>query len=200
VLEEREITRLGESRPRPIDVRVIAATHHDLSIDVARQTFRADLLYRIRVARIQPPPLRERRADLPLLVGLFLGQLRSATGKSVEGVSDEAMRILLNYAWPGNVRELRNAIEYAVISCSGPALRATDLPPELTDARETEPTLEQALTSADERRRVTAALKLARGNRTAAARLLSISRATLYRRLTELRDLERPELRPLEQL
>jgi transcriptional regulator of acetoin/glycerol metabolism len=95
---------------------------------------------------------------------------------------------------------LRNAIEYGVISCSGPALRSTDLPPELTNARETEPTLEQALTSADERRRVTAALKLARGNRTAAARLLSISRATLYRRLTELRDLERPELRPLEQL
>jgi DNA-binding NtrC family response regulator len=191
VLEQREITRLGDSRPRPIDVRIIAATHHDLAADVAKQSFRADLLYRIRVARIQLPPLRDRRADIPLLVGWFLGQFRGATGKRVEDVSNEAMCILENYAWPGNVRELRNAIEYAAIRCAGPVLQPGDLPPELTDLCSAARTASDPdLCDADEYRRLAAALKLVGGNRTAAARLLSVSRATLYRRLAEWKRLQ----------
>ncbi|HSQ02581.1 MAG TPA: sigma 54-interacting transcriptional regulator, partial [Burkholderiales bacterium] len=104
VLQEREIVRLGESTPRKIDVRVLVATHHNLTEDVAKGTFRSDLLYRIRVARIRLPALRARREDVPLLVGTFLGQCTAAAGKHVEGVSPEAMGILLAYEWPGNVR------------------------------------------------------------------------------------------------
>jgi hypothetical protein len=102
---------------------------------------------------------RDRRADIPLLVGWFLGQFRSATGKHVEDVSNEAMRTLLNHAWPGNVRELRNAIEYAVIGCSGRALQPANLPPELRYPHVVEPSLEDALTGADVRSRLIAALK-----------------------------------------
>jgi DNA-binding NtrC family response regulator len=171
-------------------VRVIAATHHDLAADVANQRFRADLLYCIRVARIQLPALRSRGADIPLLVGWFLGQFRSATSKRVEEVSNEAMRLMVNYPWPGNVRELRNPIEYAVVRCSGPVLQPGDLPSELNGLLGVEPALEEALREGDDSRRIAAALKLAKGNRTAAARLLSISRATLYRRLSELKVLE----------
>ena len=123
VLQEQEITRLGESKPRKIDVRVIAATQHNLSEEVAKGRFRVDLLYRIRVARIQLPPLRARREDIPLMVAWFLGQCRAAIGKPVQNLSQEAMQLLLEYSWPGNVRELKSAIEFAVIRCKGSVLQ-----------------------------------------------------------------------------
>jgi len=189
VLEEKEITRLGESWPRAVDVRVITATHHDLAADVAHHRFRADLLYRIRVARLRLPPLRERRDDIPLLVSYFLGQFRSTTGKAVEDVGNEVMRILVEHTWPGNVRELRNAVEYAVIRASGPVLQVADLPPELGGLRRMEPAPGQAPTDGEAWEELSAALEMAGGNRTSAARLLGISRATLYRRLASLKEL-----------
>ncbi|PON19401.1 hypothetical protein C2W62_02810 [Candidatus Entotheonella serta] len=130
VLQEREIIRLGEARPRSIDVRILAATHRNLQEEVEKGTFRADLLYRIRVARIHLPTLRERRQDIPLLTSTFLTKCRAEIDKAVDEVSHEAMRYLLDYAWPGNVRELRSAIEYAVIRCRGAVIPADDLPPE----------------------------------------------------------------------
>ncbi|MBI1814213.1 MAG: sigma-54-dependent Fis family transcriptional regulator [Deltaproteobacteria bacterium] len=188
VLQEREITRLGESKPRKVDVRVLAATHHNLSAEAAAGDFRPDLLYRIRVARVHPPSLRERREDIPLLVGSFLGQVGAATGKPVEQVSAAAMHELMQYAWPGNVRELRSAIEFAVIRCQTSVIDVTDLPPELT-----QPPVPQiaaagfgVIPEIDERERLLTAIQSAKGNRTEAARLLGISRATLYRRLSEL--------------
>ncbi len=182
VLQEREIIRLGEARPRAIDVRILAATHHNLQEEVTKGTFRADWLYRIRVARIHLPALRERRQDIPLLVSTFLAKCRVEIAKPVEEVSHEAMRHLLDYAWPGNVRELRSAIEYAVIRCRGAVIPAEDLPPELHDAAPFPFQVEHPLL--DEKQRLLAALEQARGNRTAAARLLGMSRATFYRRLT----------------
>ena len=189
VLQEMEITRLGESRPRKIDVRVIAATQHDLNEEITEKRFRADLLYRIRVARILIPPLRDRREDIPLLAEWFKLQSRAATGKPVQDMSTDAMRALMSYAWPGNVRELRSAIEFAVIQCKGQVLRADDLPPEIAVRH---PSMRVVTTTSpgdggeEERARVLEALERTGGNRAAAARLLGIGRSTLYRRLADL--------------
>jgi PAS domain S-box-containing protein len=102
VLQEKEITRLGEAKPRKVNVRVVAATHHNLSEDVVRGSFRADLLYRIRIARIQLSPLRERREDIPLLAQSFLGQICTATGKTIERLNPDTLRLLMSHVWPGN--------------------------------------------------------------------------------------------------
>jgi len=162
---------------------VIAATHRDLAREAAADRFRQDLLYRIRVARVRLPALRDRREDLPILVRAFLADHRASTGKPVDTIGDDAMAILMDYRWPGNVRELRNALEFAVIRARGSIVRPEDLPPELLDLAPEAPVDEPGLDEAD---RVKAALKWARGNRTRAAGLLGISRATLYRRLREL--------------
>ena len=184
VLQEKEVTRLGETRPRKVNVRVLTATHHNLSHDVAKGVFRADLLYRIRVARISLPPLRERKEDIPLLVTSFLTEGRASMGKTIHRTSPAAMAVLMDYHWPGNVRELKSTIECAMIHCKGDTLEVSDLPLELQQAMPAphpEPT-----TPTDERSRFVFALGQARGNRTKAARLLGLSRATFYRRLTEL--------------
>jgi len=184
VLQEREIVRLGNTKPLKVDVRVLAATHHNLGDDVARGTFRSDLLYRIRVVRMQLPPLRQRREDIPLLVSAFLRQCGVATGKRLEEVAKDAMRVLLNYRWPGNVRELRSAIEFAIVRSKGPVLEVSDLPPEIVEGDQPSSAFDGD--GPDEAQRVREALKAAKGSRIAAARLLGISRATLYRRLAEL--------------
>jgi PAS domain S-box-containing protein len=184
VLEEKQITRLGETKPRKVDARVLAATHRDLTDEVKKGTFRPDLLYRLRIARITLPPLSERREDIPLLVESFLGQSRAATGKSVETLSDEALRTLLAYDWPGNVRELKSAVDYATLHCKGAVIVADDLPPEV---RRSGPVQPAAAEPQDERQRILAALEQAEGSRTRAARLLGMSRATFYRRLEKLK-------------
>ena len=187
VLQEKEITRLGETKPRKVNVRVVAATHHNLSEDVVRGTFRADLLYRIRIARVQLPPLRDRREDIPLLAHALLSQICTATGKTVDGLAPETFHRLMSYPWPGNVRELKSAIEFAVISCKGKELSPADLPPEIMGLSvEPGPSTWVPLTGSDERTRLLAALSQAKGNRTEAARRLGVSRATFYRRLVEL--------------
>lgn len=185
VLQEREITRLGETKPRKIDVRVLAATQHDLREEITKGNFRADLLYRIRVVSICPPPLRERREDIPLLVGSFLARFRAANGKSVRGISDEATRILLDYNWSGNVRELKSVVEVAAIFCKGEIIEAGDLPLELLQSNERQNLSSDELQT-DDKLTLLAALEQSGGNRAAAARLLGIGRATLYRRLSNL--------------
>jgi transcriptional regulator with PAS, ATPase and Fis domain/CHASE3 domain sensor protein len=185
VLQEKEISRLGESLPRRVDVRVVTATQRDLAREVAEGRFRADLLYRIRVGRIRVPPLRERREDIPLLVASFLAEACGAAGRSIDGVADEAMARLLTHPWPGNVRELRAAIEFAVIRAKDGVLRVDDLPPEVRD-EVLAAASDEAGAAATAQSRITAALEKTHGNRKAAAALLGISRATLYRRLAEL--------------
>ncbi|MCB9529733.1 MAG: sigma 54-interacting transcriptional regulator [Myxococcales bacterium] len=182
VLQEREITRLGESTPRKVDVRVIAATHRDLNAEVAAGRFRLDLLYRIRVARLTIPPLRDRLDDLPLLVETFIAELRQKTGKQITHISQGAMALLLDHDWPGNVRELRGVIEAGFIRCRGTALDVDHLPIEV-GRREMLTPRPAAPNGADEPARIRAALQATGGSRTEAARLLGISRATFYRRL-----------------
>jgi transcriptional regulator with PAS, ATPase and Fis domain/ligand-binding sensor domain-containing protein len=182
VLQEKEITRLGESLPRKIDVRVIAATHRELSQEVMAGRFRQDLLYRIQVVRIQLPPLRARREDIPLLVAWFLGQMRVAEEETVREVSQEAMQALVAYDWPGNVRELRSAIESAVVRCQGPIIRSADLP--LLIASSVSPL--SKIQHTPERQRIVDVLARTGGNRKAAARALGVSRSTFYRWLKDL--------------
>jgi len=184
VLEERRVTRLGDTNPRPVDVRIVAATNRDLAQDAADGRFRADLLYRIRVGRVNLPSLRERREDVWLLVRHVLAEHRALTGKAVERVSDAAMRALLAYGWPGNVRELKNALGYAAIHCFGSEIDLADLPPEVRTGAAAAGADEAP--AADERARIERALARTGGERKAAAALLGISRATLYRKLAQL--------------
>lgn len=183
VLQEREVTRLGECKPRKVDVRVVTATHHNLVEDVEKGTFRKDLWYRIKVARLPLPPLRERRTDIPMLAHAFLGQFRSVMEKPVHQVSPEAMQVLVDYAWPGNVRELKSAVESAMIHCKGAILQVEDLPPEIH--RSEGGSVYVPFQRQDERTRMAGALQQTGGNRSEAARLLGMSRRTFYRRLAE---------------
>ncbi len=131
VLQEREIERVGDSRRRKVDIRVIAATHADLARQVEAGSFRQDLYYRIKVFPIRLPPLRERREDIPLLIRHFLDKFNRQTGKAVESVALEAMRALMAWRWRGNVRELENAIEHGFVLCRGPRIELADLPVEI---------------------------------------------------------------------
>jgi len=184
VLEEKAIRRLGESELRPVDVRLIAATNRSLAEEENRGQFRADLLYRLRVCRIVLPPLRQRREDIPLLARQFLAENAAAIGKPIERISDDTMSVLLTHDWPGNVRELKNSLEFAVIRAKGHEVQPHDLPDEVLDMAASSGLLDDF--TPDERGRIVAALKQAGGNRKEAAKLLGISRATLYRRLDSL--------------
>lgn len=185
ILQEREVTRLGESTARQVDVRVIAATNQNLGQLVKAGRFRRDLLYRIRVARIGLPPLRQNREDIPLLVSAFISQMRQRLKTSAIVVSDKAMERLLRHDWPGNVRELQNAIEVGCIGCRNGVIRPEDLPPEVQDLQSESPPI-TAHSEGEGKHEVLAAIQAVGGSRTAAARLLGISRATLYRRLQEI--------------
>lgn len=181
-LEQKEVTRIGETKPRQVDVRILAATNKNLQDEVNRGNFRLDLLYRLRVARVSLPPLRARRDDIPLLVDVFLRQARAATGKTIDEIDQDAMRALMDSRWPGNVRELKNAIAFAAIHCKGSVIRLKDLPPELLEA----PPRTGAMPAGGggaEKETILRALETAGGNRGEAARLLGIGRATLYRRM-----------------
>ena len=129
-LQERTFERVGESRSRTVDVRVIAATHEDLDRAVAERRFRDDLYYRLKVIPIRVPPLRERREDLPSLVSHFLERMGARHRRALR-LSPSAIRQLLAYAWPGNVRELETALEFAVTVCEGQTVHVADLPPEI---------------------------------------------------------------------
>lgn len=128
VLAEREIDRIGGSKSIKIDIRVIAASHHNLEELIRKGQFREDLFYRLNVIPVFMPPLRERKADIPLLANHYLQQLNKSKNKAIKGIDDKAMEILVSYQWPGNIRELVNFIERMVVLCSGDTIRARDLP------------------------------------------------------------------------
>ncbi len=131
VLQEREIERVGESRKRKIDIRIIAATNKDLYGLVKSGGFREDLYYRLKVFPIHLPPLRKRKEDIPLLISDYIRFQNQKTGKQIAGISQSAMRILMDYTWPGNVRELENAIEHAFVLCDSGNIDIFDLPVEV---------------------------------------------------------------------
>ena len=131
VLQNREIERVGESKGRRIDIRVIAATHQDLFSLVKTGRFRDDLFYRLKIFPITVPPLRKRKKDLPLLIQHFIDMLNQKTGKEIKGVTAKAMRLLMDYDWKGNVRELENAIEHAFVLRDRGLIDAESLPVEI---------------------------------------------------------------------
>ncbi len=175
VLQEREFERLGGVAPISVDVRLIAATNRDLDAAMANGTFRLDLYYRLNVFTIFVPPLRDRRPDVPLLADHFVEKYASRHRKDVRRISTPAIDMLMSYHWPGNVRELENAIERAVLVCDGGVLHAHHLPPTLQTAEVSGTLPRQSLAdamSAFEKDLLLDALKISRGNRAKAARLL----------------------------
>jgi two-component system, NtrC family, response regulator HydG len=131
VLQEREIERVGDSRKRKLDIRVITATHQDLYSNVREGLFREDLYYRLKVFPIYLPSLRQRREDIPLLAEHFIQLMNQKTGKRISGLSSSALHRLMDYNWPGNVRELENAIEHAFVLCQRERIDLSDLPIEI---------------------------------------------------------------------
>jgi two-component system response regulator AtoC len=183
VLEEKEFARVGGNEPIKVDVRVISATNKDLRKAIEKQEFREDLYYRLNVVSIELPPLRERKEDIPLLAEHFLHKFAMENQKEVTGFSPEAMELVLDYDWPGNVRELENAIERAVILAKDSIITIADLPQEnLSLAYSTTPrkNLKEV-----ERNHVLNVLRETGGNYSEAARILGISRMTLYNKARE---------------
>jgi DNA-binding NtrC family response regulator len=182
VLEDRKFFRVGGSEPIEVDVRIIAATNRDLKKAVEEGRFREDLYYRLNVIPIKLTPLRERREDIPLLVEHFLERLGVEMNRDVDGVSAEAMGLLMAYDWPGNVRELRNVLERGMVVAQGKVIQAADLGLAPGGAPRAE---ESATASLDEveRRHICTVLHDTSGNVSHAARILGIDRATLYNKM-----------------
>ncbi|HEY3380348.1 MAG TPA: sigma-54 dependent transcriptional regulator [Vicinamibacterales bacterium] len=183
VLEDRKFFRVGGSEAVTVDVRIIAATNRDLQKAVADGSFREDLFYRLNVIPIHLPPLRDRLEDMPLLVEHFLEQLGAEMNRQIDGVSTDAMGILMAHTWPGNVRELRNVLERAIVVAPGRVIETSDLGlrrPPCADIGDN-----GSLASLDdvEKHHICRVLQDAGGNISQAARTLGIDRATLYNKM-----------------
>jgi two-component system response regulator HydG len=189
VLQEGEFDRVGGTRTQKVDVRIIAATNVDLERAVREKRFREDLYYRLRVIQVKLPPLRERKADIPLLVDHFIRKYAAKDGKRIRGIEPGALAALVDYGWPGNVRELENAMERAVVLVRGDRLTLDDLPPEVQNrAPENRITFTVGTKLREiERRMVAETLRFTDGDKTKAARLLGITARTIYRKLERRR-------------
>ena len=205
VLSERSIERVGSNTPVPIDVRVIAATNKSLKKLVANGTFREDLFFRLNVVKIDMPPLRERQDDIILLSNAFLNEFAQENKKPLKPLTDQAAQAILHYSWPGNVRELRTAIEHGVVMSNSNFIDLQHLPPSISSSpplvapnnitnqtEETSSITHIQLVQPDclnllslERKAIRMALQITGNNRTAAAKLLGISRRTLQRKLAD---------------
>ncbi len=187
VLETMQLERTGDSHPIPVDVRVLAATARDLDRQVARGLLREDLSLRLKTFEIHIPPLRERPEDVPPLVHHLLRQLGDRMGKTITAVSDDVLDLFLHHSWPGNVRELEHVLEHAFVVVRGGTITPDDLPEDFR--RSAGPrALAAAGTPAGERAALEEALRQTGDNKSEAARLLGISRRTLYRRLERLTE------------
>ena len=197
-LEQKEFERIGDSRTIKADVRVVAATNHDLQEKVRNREFREDLYYRLKSLLVHLPPLRDRRDDIPLLVSHFLETFRTTLNKNIEGLDQEVNELLVHHPWPGNIRELRSILHYACALCPGDIIRKEHLPPEFLtalpadkdDAGTAEGTAYQSGAPESEKQAILAVLEKTDWNKAKSARLLGVSRATLYSKLLkyDIRD------------
>jgi transcriptional regulator with PAS, ATPase and Fis domain len=190
VLEMKEVQRLGAGRPEAVDVRILAATHQNLEKLVADGRFRSDLFFRLNVFPVVMPPLRERLADIPILVERFVADFNRQYHRNIEGVSEVAMRTLTDHSWPGNIRELRNAVEGAFVMCTSGWITNRDIrllrhrptvvavPRPLGDIEMTQP-------QPSEPDRLLGALYATRWNKSEAAKRLRWSRMTIYRKMAK---------------
>ena len=185
VLEEKEIERVGDHRPITVDVRIITATNKDLDNLVAQDRFREDLLFRINVFPLNCPPLAKRSEDIPMIVQNFIDQNNGKGGKTISGLTPEAMESILAYDWPGNVRELRNAIEYASVLCPGGWIDREHLPPKIEgfDQKAASGPQNGPRSWKTERDDLIKVLRQFNGNQSEAARSLGVSRVTIWKRI-----------------
>ncbi len=197
-IEEAEIRRVGATRPRTVDVRIVAATNRDLEADVDAGRFREDLFWRLNVLHVHVPPLRARPADIPLLAEHLLGEALVAAGPEAaaampQSITAEAMALLTAYPWPGNVRELRNAIHRAATFSAAREIGAADLPPRVRAGGQASALVagasQQRLSLHDlERLYILEIVRQVEGNKSRAAEILGLDRKTLYRKLEEYRS------------
>ncbi len=189
VLQEKEVRRIGGREDIKVDVRVVAATNRKLAAAIKQGNFREDLFYRLNVVTIPLPSLRERITDIPELVEYFLKKVAATSGKTVEGVSNKALRVLMDYHWPGNVRELESVIERAVLLCEGDRLEVEDFPPEvrvrttLLDRMEFELPSEGFSLEEFERQLLEKAMARSNGIIAKAAKILGLTYKTMQYRL-----------------
>ncbi len=181
VLQEGEFERVGDSAPFKVDVRIVAATNKDLREKIKRGEYREDLYYRLKVVELHLPPLRERKEDIPLLTEHFLNKFNKRFNKEITSVTADVQRLFMNYSWPGNVRELEHVLEHAFILCRRDLLTMDDLPAELRNFTEAESSTQGEGTFPDQEA-IESALEKTAGNKAKAARLLGISRQTIYRK------------------
>jgi DNA-binding NtrC family response regulator len=190
VLEQREIERLGGTRPIKVNIRLIAATHRDLEAAVAEGKFRHDLFFRLKVVTIETPPLRERAEDILHLARHFVARFNREMARGIRGISPEAERMLTNYHWPGNVRELRNIIERAIVVGAADTVTPADLPPELSRSGNNGHGRElfnlEEVRSAAERDAIQRAFARTKGKSKEAAVLLGLNRTHLYVKANKL--------------
>ena len=189
VLEEKVIERVGDNRSIPIDVRIISATNKDLMAMVREGTFREDFYYRINVIPISLPPVRERGDDIPLLAEAFFRKMQLKMDKDIRRISRQAMELLTHYPWPGNVRELRSTFEYAFVTCRGNSITPEDLPPVMhgyqdsAPPRYVVPAAAGGIKQEQQKKELIDALNAAGGNQTRAAKILGVSRVTIWNRM-----------------
>jgi DNA-binding NtrC family response regulator len=203
VLQDRTIRAVGDTESRPIDVRIIAATHRDLKERAKNHTFREDLYYRLSVIPISVPALRDRTEDIPLLAEHFLRKYAAANGRTLSGFTREAMEKLISSRWDGNVRELENVIERAVVLCMGSRIDLRDLPTEeMPDVEQVLGTLTTDFPTVEtlERRYIEMVLQKTEGRKDKAASILGINRRTLYRKEREFGLCAESDAEPLEDL
>ncbi|MCP4899254.1 MAG: sigma-54-dependent Fis family transcriptional regulator [bacterium] len=191
VLQERQIERLGSNRPVNVDARIVSASLRPLEGEIEGGTFREDLFFRVNTVTVNLPPLRDRREDMTLLAHSFLKELTEDRGSRVEGFSDEVLELFDAYSWPGNVRELRNVVERAVLFCKGPQVTPEELPASLrgepsgpgnTTGSQQVRTLQQAVEQS-EIVAIRVALEATEGRKAEAAKLLGVSRKTLWEKM-----------------
>jgi len=183
VLQEGKLERVGSEKTITVNVRIISATNKNLKKEIEENNFREDLFYRLNVIPIGLPPLRDRKNDIPILINHFLKLIRQTYPDVVEKISQDALRMLMDYKWPGNVRELQNAIQFAIVKNQGSEINVMDLPSEIRQESNLEiisgPVYKLTMES------VQKALKETGGNKAKAARVLNVGRATLYRFLNK---------------
>ena len=185
VLEEKEIERVGDHRPISVDVRVISATNKNLDDLVARELFREDLLFRINVFPLNCPSLAQRLEDIPIIVQDFIDQNGDRGGKAILGLTANAMETIFAYDWPGNVRELRNAMEYAFVLCPGGWIGNAHLPPKVKGFAQKASAGPRTRPGSweNERDHLINVLRQVNGNQSEAARLMGVSRVTIWKRI-----------------
>lgn len=185
VLQEKEIERVGDTATMKVDVRVVAATNQNLREKVMLGEFREDLFYRLKVVEIQLPPLRDRRDDIPLLIDHFVRSFNLEMGRHVNGLTEEARSALMNYPWPGNIRELKHAIEHAFVLCRGQTIEVNHLPAEVFHPLDILSRVASPGERSVDRTALQNALERSGGNKAKAARILGVSRQTIYRKIRE---------------